>query len=241
MVPDPRQRHPRLEYPGSTGAGPQKFLTLIAGSLQSWNRRVRPRLVLRNGTPLASRDVHKVTGHLSSCIWNLGLFQDDANEVSVPLNVVTSSSGLHSKSCPGMGTYLEWMGKSVSFRMWHDPRGFLWSFNVRPDSSGGVTERSGFLSRQSRGINPHVEIRRGEGAQIKLCQETWFSFRVRLVCQGLFQLHQRCQVPFRISRGIVGFLLRRWSGKGPHLAMTGKPHGFSRVAAGFSSYDGELR
>ena len=114
MVPDPRQRHPRLEYPGSTGAGPQKFLTLIAGSLQSWNRRVRPRLVLRNGTPLASRDVHKVTGHLSSCIWNLGLFQDDANEVSVPLNVVTSSSGLHSKSCPGMGTYLEWMGKSVA-------------------------------------------------------------------------------------------------------------------------------
>ena len=197
--------------------------------------------MLRNGTPLASRDVHKVTGHLSSCIWNLGLFQDDANEVSVPLNVVTSSSGLHSKSCPGMGTYLEWMGKSVSFRMWHDPRGFLWSFNVRPDSSGGVTERSGFLSRQSRGINPHVEIRRGEGAQIKLCQETWFSFRVRLVCQGLFQLHQRCQVPFRISRGIVGFLLRRWSGKGPHLAMTGKPHGFSRVAAGFSSYDGELK
>ena len=31
------------------------FLTLIAGSLQSWNRRVRPRLMLRNGTPLASQ------------------------------------------------------------------------------------------------------------------------------------------------------------------------------------------
>ena len=30
------------------------FLTLIAGSLQSWNRRVRPRLMLRNGTLLAS-------------------------------------------------------------------------------------------------------------------------------------------------------------------------------------------
>ena len=39
----------------------------------------------------------------------------------------------------------------------------------------------------------------------------------------------------------MGFLLRRCSGKGPHLAMTGEPHGFSRVAAGFSSYDGELR
>ena len=26
---------------------------------------------LRNGTPLASRVVHGVTGHLSSCVWNL--------------------------------------------------------------------------------------------------------------------------------------------------------------------------
>ena len=30
-------------------------------------------------------------------------------------------------------------------------------------------------------------------------------------------------------------LLRRCSGKGLHLAMTGEPRGFSRVAAGFSS------
>ena len=26
---------------------------------------------LRNGTPLASRVVHGVTGHVSSCVWNL--------------------------------------------------------------------------------------------------------------------------------------------------------------------------
>ena len=31
------------------------------------------------------------------------------------------------------------------------------------------------------------------------------------------------------------------SGKGLHLAMTGEPRGFSRVASGFSSYDGEFR
>jgi len=37
----------------------------------------------------------------------------------------------------------------------------------------------------------------------------------------------------------VGLLLIRCSGQGPHLAMTGEPRGFSRVAAGFSSYDGE--
>ena len=33
----------------------------------------------------------------------------------------------------------------------------------------------------------------------------------------------------------------RYSGQGPHLAMTGEPRGFSRVAEGFSSYDGDFR
>ena len=31
------------------------------------------------------------------------------------------------------------------------------------------------------------------------------------------------------------------SWQGPHLAMTGEPRGFPRVAAGFSNYDGEFR
>ena len=53
--------------------------------------------------------------------------------------------------------------------------------------------------------------------------------------------HQGCQVPFRPPIPNVGLLLRRCSRKGLHLAMTGEPRGFSRVAAGFSSYDGEFR
>ena len=60
------------------------FLTSIQGSLQRCDRRVRPRLLLRNGTPLASRVVHGVTGHLSSWIWNLRVFPDDALGVSAP-------------------------------------------------------------------------------------------------------------------------------------------------------------
>ena len=36
----------------------------------------------------------------------------------------------------------------------------------------GATGRLGSLSRRSRGIDPHVKIRKGERAQIKLCQET---------------------------------------------------------------------
>ena len=80
-------------------------------SISDFNRRVsaeleqevRPRLGLRNGTPLSSRVVHGVTGHLSSCIWNLRHFLDDATRMSVPLRVVTSSTRLHSKRCPGIG------------------------------------------------------------------------------------------------------------------------------------------
>ena len=52
---------------------------------------------------------------------------------------------------------------------------------------------------------------------------------------------QACQVPFRPPIPNVGLLLRRCSGKGLHHAMTGESRGFSRVAAGFSSYDGEFR
>ena len=58
--------------------GSSPFLTPKAGSLQSWDRRGRPRFVLRHGTPFAARFVQGVTGHLSSCIWNLWVFPDDA-------------------------------------------------------------------------------------------------------------------------------------------------------------------
>ena len=61
----------------------------------------------------------------------------------------------------------------------------------------------------------------------------------------LLELHPGCQGPFRDSRGRVGFLSRRHSRKGPHLALRGESPSFSRVAAGklgfLLSYDGDLR
>ena len=93
---------PRLELRWETLCS-SPFLTSIAGSLQSWNRRVRPRLALRNGTLLSSRVVHGVTAQLSCCIWNLRVFLDNTTGVSMPLGVVTSSTGLHLKRCPGIG------------------------------------------------------------------------------------------------------------------------------------------
>ena len=50
------------------------------------NEVVRPRLGLRHGTPLASRGVPGETGHLSSCIWNLGFFSERCTE-KLPLRV----------------------------------------------------------------------------------------------------------------------------------------------------------
>ena len=43
--------------------------------------------------------------------------------------------------------------------------------------------------------------------------------------------------PFRAEQGTS---LRRRRGQGPHLAKRWEPRGFSRVAAAFSSYDGDL-
>ena len=50
-----------------------------------------------------------------------------------------------------------------------------------------------------------------------------------------------CQGPFRPSGRNRGLPLRRRRGQGPHLAKRWEPRGFSRVAAGFSSYDGDFR
>ena len=77
------RRGPHLEW-RQEPQGSSPFLTLIAGSLQSWDRRVRPRLVRRNGTPLASRVIHGVTGNLSNCVWNLRVFPDDARGCQCP-------------------------------------------------------------------------------------------------------------------------------------------------------------
>ena len=51
--------------------------------------------MLRHGTRLASRVVNGVSGLLSSWIWKLQLFLEDAPGVSVPLCVVTQYLGFH--------------------------------------------------------------------------------------------------------------------------------------------------
>ena len=96
------RRGPHLEW-REEPQGSSPFLTRVAEYLPNMDKRVTPRLLWRNGSPLAFRVVHGVTGHLLSCVWNLRVFPDDAQGVSVPLRVVPSSKGLPSKRCPGIG------------------------------------------------------------------------------------------------------------------------------------------
>ena len=133
--------------------------------------RVKPRLGLRHGTPLASRGVPGETGHLSCGIWNLGSFPDDAWTSHCPF-LLTSFTGWSSKRCPGIG-FLSRGDREI---------GVLW--NVEPPTRPRLEchretglilrcdRRSGTPSRQSRGVDPPVEIRRVEGAQRKWCRKT---------------------------------------------------------------------
>ena len=127
-----RGPHPKLRQEPQVSS---PFLTLITGSLQSLDRRGRPRLVLRHGTPLATRVVHGVTGHLSSCIWNLWVFPDDARGYQSPFVLRLHRQGCIQRGVRASGSYQERTGKSGSFRMWHHPRGHVSNFFVRPDSS----------------------------------------------------------------------------------------------------------
>ena len=76
---------------------------------------------------------------------------------------------------------------------------------------------------------------------MKLCRDSRCSLEGTGVSGNFGGSHEGCQVPFRPSGRNMGLPLRRCSGQGPHLAKTLDPRGFSRVAAGFSSNDGDFR
>ena len=100
-------------FPLLTSPGPD--LTRIAVSLQSSNRRVRPRLVWRNGTLLASPVVHGVTGHFSSCVWYLRVSADDTRGCQCPFVLCLHQNGYLQRGVRALGSYQEQTGKSRSF------------------------------------------------------------------------------------------------------------------------------
>src|SRR5574340_1177575 len=87
------------------------------------------------------------------------------------------SCGLHSqggvrRGVRAAGSYQEGTGKSGSYGMCNHPRGHVWNVFGRPASSSGATGRSGTPSIQSRGVDPPVQIRRGERAKRRGCRKT---------------------------------------------------------------------
>ena len=99
----------------------------------------------------------------------------------------------------------------------------------------------GTPSRQSRGIDHLVAIRRSERAQLKSCRDPRCSPRVGPVCREIFGVASRVPSTVLHFNTDLGLLLTRCRGQGPHLGMAGESRGFSQGAAGFSSYDGEFR
>ena len=85
----------------------------------------------------------------------------------------------------------------------------------------------------------HQEGRRGSDEVVS--GPSVFPSREPGVSGKFWGSHERCQVLFRTSGRKLGLPLRRHSGQEAHLAKTLEPRGFPRLAAGFSSYDGDLR
>ena len=84
----------------------------------------------------------------------------------------------------------------------------------------------------------HQEGRRGSDEVVS--GPTVFRSREPGVSGNFWGSHERCQVLFHTSGRKLGLPLGRLSGQEAHLAKTLEPPGFPRVAAGFSSYDGDL-
>ena len=140
-----------------------------------------------------------------------------------------------------MGSYPERTGKSGSFGMWHNPRGRL----EFPREAGLILSCAGkagnpFQNTQGTRLPCRDEEGR-RGSDEVVPGPSVFPSREPGMSGKFWRSHEGCQVPFRNSGRNVRLPLRRRSGQGPHLAKTLGPRGFSRVAAGFSSYDGDFR
>ena len=178
---------------------------------------------------------------MSSCIWNLGVFPDDARGIHCPF-VLTSFTGWSSKRCPGIGS-LSRGDREIGVLQ-----------NVEPPTRPRLEFRreTGLILRCDQKVRNPFQTKQGNRPSCrdeegKRGSEEVVSENLGVPLEGdryggeLCGSHQGCQVPFGPPILNVGLLLRRCSGKGLHLAVMGEPRGFSRFPAGFSSYDGEFR
>ena len=139
---------------------------------------------LRKGTPLASRGAQGVSGPLLSCVWNLRVFPEMHDGDSAP-------------SCCAFTHWVafeEVSGPRVLFKSGPGNRG-LSACGTTHGASFKFPSEEGFIltcagkagdpSRQRRGIDSPVAIRRGEGAQMKWGRNPRCYPRGKPACGGL--------------------------------------------------------
>jgi len=170
-----------------------------------------------------------------------GVFPDDARANHCPF-LLNSFTGWSSERCPGIG-FLSRQDREV---------GVLRNVEAPTRPRLECRRETGLILTCDRKIWNPFKTKQGSRPSCRDQEGRWGSEVVvpenlGVPLQGdrdvgeLCGAHQGCQVLFRPPIPNVGLLLRRCRGKGLHLAMTGEARGFSRVAAGFSSYDGEFR
>ena len=172
---------------------------------------------MRHGTPPASRDVPGERGRLSSCIWNLGFFPNDARK-NCPF-VLTSLTGWSSERCPGIG-FLSRGDREIGVLRNVEPPTRLrlkylreTGLILRCDRKvGNPFQTPPCPDQGSRPSCPDQEGRKGseEGVPGNISVPLDGDRDVGALCGS----HQGCQVPFRPPIPNVGLLLRRCSGNG---------------------------
>ena len=163
-----------------------------------------------------------------------GSFPDDARASHCPF-VLTSFTGWSSKRCPGIG-FLSRGDREIGVLR-----------NVEPPTRPRLEclRETGLILRCDRKVGNPFQTKQGSrpsrpDQEGRKGSEEAVPENLRVPLKGdrdfgeLCGSHQGCQVPFRPPIPNVGLLLRRCSGKGLHLAMTGEPRGFSRVTTGNS-------
>ena len=195
---------------------------------------------LRKGTPLASRVAQGVSGPSSSGVWNPRVFADDARGWQCPFVLCLHPQGCLRRGVRTSGPSQERTGESGAFGMCHHPRGWF-KFPLEYGLILRCAGKAGNPFQTTQGYR--LSCRVPEGRRVSdeaVLGHSVFPSREHGVSGNFLGSQVGCQGPFHPSGRNMGLPLRRRRGQGPHLAKRWEPRGFSRVAAGFSSYDGDL-
>ena len=182
-----------------------------------------------------------VSGPSSRCVWNPRVFADDARGWQCPFVLC-----LHPQGCLRRGVRHRVLLKSGSGNRGRSACGTTHVAHFKcPCETGLLLRCAGkagnpFQTTQGNRLSCRDQERR-RGSDEAVPGPSVFPSREPGVSGNFWGSQEGCQGPFRPSGRNRGLPLRRLHGQGHHLAKRWEPRGFSRVAAGFSCYDGGLQ